>query len=190
MAAAQPFIVGVGGTTRAGSSTEKALMSALAAARELGAETDAFVGPELMLPPYAPEDPGRTEAAVRLVAALRRADGVILASPGYHGGMSGLIKNALDYAEDLSGDDPPYLDGRAVGVIVAAGGWQATATALQSLRNVVHALRGWPTPLGVAINTAEPAFDAEGAPLDPKVRAQLRLVAEQVVGFAERRAAR
>jgi multimeric flavodoxin WrbA len=36
---------------------------------------------------------------------LRRAHGIIVASPGYHGSMSGLVKNALDYAEDMRDDD-------------------------------------------------------------------------------------
>ncbi|GLJ00677.1 hypothetical protein [Sphingobium sp. BS19] len=45
--AAAPFIVGIGGTTRAGSSTERALRSALDAAAARGARTYLFDGPFL-----------------------------------------------------------------------------------------------------------------------------------------------
>ncbi len=55
-----------------------------------------------------------------LVEAVRECDGLVLGSPAYHGGLSGLVKNALDYLEDLHDDAPPYLDGRAVGCIVCA----------------------------------------------------------------------
>ena len=184
-----PFIVGLGGTLRANSSTEKALRVVLGAAAALGAETMLLGGAELDLPLYAPDRPDRTPAAARLVEALRRADGVVLGSPGYHGGISGLVKNALDYVEDMRGDPNPYFEGRAVGCIATAAGWQATMTTLNALRDVVHALRGWPTPLGVPINTMEPVFDPTGECLAPRLKEQLEVVAGQVVGFARQRAA-
>src|SRR6187401_2824388 len=94
MARSHPLIVGLGGTTRPGSSTEQALRCALDAARAQGAETALIAGPELVLPMFAPESPVRTHEAQRLVELLRRCDGIILASPGYHGSISGLLKNA------------------------------------------------------------------------------------------------
>ena len=76
--------------------------------------------------------------------------------------MSGLVKNALDYLEELRGDQRPYLDGRAVGLVAVARGWQASVATLGTLRQVVHALRGWPTPLGLAINSSATTFDDNG----------------------------
>ena len=186
---ARPFIVGLGGTPRQGSSSELALRYALGAAERRGAETAILVGPELVLPMYAPEQSAREAGALRLVELLRRAEGVIVASPGYHGTMSGLVKNALDYVEDMRGDPFPYLDGRAVGCIACAYGWQATGSTLAALRSVVHALRGWPTPIGVAINSSTRLFEADGSCLDAGTARQLDLVAEQVVEFARMREA-
>jgi FMN reductase len=174
----RPLIVGLGGTTRPGSSSERALAVALDAAQELGARTELIAASALQLPLYAPERPERTPEALRLVDALAAADGVVIASPGYHGGPSGLIKNALDYVEDLRDGPRTYLDGVPVGCIACAHGWQATATTLASLRSVVHALRGWPTPFGAAINSAE------GTITDGAVAAQLRLVGRQVFELA------
>jgi FMN reductase len=48
----------------------------------------------------------------------------------------------------------------------------------------VHALRGWPTPLGAALNSAEVSFDAHGVPSDPAAERNLRTIGEQVVQFA------
>ncbi|HUY82939.1 MAG TPA: NAD(P)H-dependent oxidoreductase, partial [Steroidobacteraceae bacterium] len=148
---ASPLIVGIGGTTRPGSASERALRHVLARARELGARTELLTGAQLVLPIYVPNDGERDAAVHALVAALRRANGIVVASPGYHGSLSGLIKNALDYAEDMHDDRPPYFEDRAVGLIACASGWQATGATLAALRSIVHALRGWPTPLGVAI---------------------------------------
>jgi FMN reductase len=179
------LIVGLGGTTRADSSTEKALKASLGAAESAGAETVLLGAADLDLPMYAPERPDRTARAARLIAALRSCDGVIVASPGYHGTLSGLVKNALDYIEDMRDDDPPYLDGRAVGTIACAYGWPATIHTLAALRSVAHALRGWPTPMGAGINTATAVFGEDGSVSDDKSKFQLDLVGQQVVEFAQ-----
>ncbi|WP_462203863.1 hypothetical protein [Frankia sp. CcWB3] len=47
----------------------------------------------------------------------------------------------------------------------------------------MHALRGWPTPLGVTLNTAVPLFDPHGRVLDPTVAARLETLADQIMGF-------
>lgn len=182
--ARRPFVLGVGGTTRAGSATERALRAALRSAEESGAETCLLSGPDIDLPNYAPDRAAATPASLRLIALARRADAVILASPGYHGSLSGLVKNALDYLEGMRDDERPYLDGRAVGCISVAAGWQAAVGTLTALRSVVHALRGWPTPLGVAINSIECAFGPDGDCSDPRVADHLAIVGRQTVEFS------
>ena len=155
----------------------------LNAADRAGARTRLISGPALQLPMYEPENPERTDAARDLVAQLALADGIILGSPGYHGSISGLIKNALDYVEDLRGDPRPYLSGRAVGCIATAGGWPGAVNTLGALRDIVHALRGWPTPLGAAINSSERVFDDLGQCVLPRVAQMLDLIAAEVMGF-------
>jgi FMN reductase len=183
----QPHVVGIGGTTTSSSSTQKILSAVLAEAERAGATTELICGPDLaLLPLYAPEKPQRTSEQQALLASVRRADGLILATPAYHAGISGLVKNAIDLLEDLRSDTRPYLDGRAVGCVVTGYGWQGCGTTLTSVRTIVHALRGWPTPLGVTLNTAEKIFDADGVVIDPKVQGQLSMLARQVVEFAQR----
>ncbi|WP_245968354.1 NADPH-dependent FMN reductase [Hephaestia caeni] len=177
-------IVGIGGTTRPGSSTEQALALALAAAADAGAHTQLFGGERLLaIPHYSGEPlvPGSDAAA--LVAAVRDADGLILASPGYHGSISGLVKNAIDYLEETARDRRVYLHGLPVGLIATAFGWQATGGTLLAMRSIVHALRGWPTPFGAAINTSGGPFH-DGCCADPRIADQLALVGAQVVEFA------
>ncbi len=178
-----PLIVGLGGTTRADSSTERWLSSALEAAEHCGARVVRFSGPTLAsLPLYSPEEPARNELQRQLVDTVRHADGLILATPAYHAGISGLLKNAIDLLEDLRDDVRPYLQDRAVGCIVTAHGLQGAGATLISVRTIVHALRGWPTPLGVTINTAQlPPGASADRTLD-----QIALLSRQVVDFAHR----
>lgn len=185
----RPLILGVGGTLRPGSATERMLRLSLEAAREAGAATEILAGEALDLPAYAPGRADADRSARRLVELFRGCDGVVLASPAYHGSVSGLVKNALDYTEELRADPRVYLDGCAVGCICTAGGWQGGAQALAALRAIAHALRGWPTPLGAVVNTSLPIFDAHGKISDGGVVMQLRTVGAQVADFAAMRLA-
>jgi FMN reductase len=180
----KPVIVGIGGTTNRASTTERALSVSLRAAAEMGAETILIGGPSLVLPMYTPDTTKRTPEANRLVETLRRAHGVIIASPAYHGSLSGLLKNALDYTEDLRTDQRVYLDGCAVGCIAVAGGWQAAGQTLAALRAIAHAIRGWPTPLGAMLNSSTQLFDESGSCLNLSDKFQLETVGQQVFEFA------
>lgn len=183
----RPYIVGIGGATKPQSSAEKALKYALSLAAAEGADTELFDGPSIHLPMYAAETGERPADVRRLLEALRRAHGVIIATPCYHGSVSGLLKNALDYVEDMARDPQPYFDGRAVGLIVCGSGWQSTAITLSALRSIVHALRGWPTPMGVAINTLNKTFDEHGAVIEETAARQIGILVKQVVDFARMR---
>ncbi|HKR93139.1 NAD(P)H-dependent oxidoreductase [Novosphingobium sp.] len=179
-----PFIVAIGGTTRANSSTERALRLALKVAEDMGARTLLLAGSDIDLPNFSPERSDAIPAAERLVKVMREADGVIIGSPGYHGGVSGLVKNALDYLEEMNRDARPYLDGRAVGCVATGAGWQGAVATLTALRTVVHALRGWPTPVGVAINSAEPVSEPGEFGFSVRTGEQIALMARQVVNFS------
>ena len=189
--AASPLIVGIGGTTRDGSTSERVLAKTLEAAARAGARTQIFGGTFLArLPIYDPATAGDSDELVALLEGVRQADGVIIATPGYHGSVSGLIKNALDSLEGLRNDPRPYFEGRAVGCLVTADGWQAGGTTLSSIRATIHALRGWPTPLGVAFNpSAGPLFNDAGDLAQPRDQGQIDMLAGQVVDFARMRIA-
>ncbi len=179
-------IVGIGGTTTRWSSTECALRTALEAIDQGHMSVQLFDGEFLVRLPHYGSAAARDNSHGReLVAAIRDADGLIIASPGYHGSVSGLIKNALDYLEETARDARCYLNGVPVGLIVTAYGWQATGSTMAALRSIVHALRGWPTPFGAAIKSA-PGLFSEGRCVDTETAAQLGTVGQQVAQFVLR----
>jgi len=75
-----------------------------------------------------------------------------------------------------------------VGLIVCGHGWQSTGVVLAAFRSIVHALRGWPTPMGVAINTQVERFDEEGAGIAEPAARQMGIMVGQVIEFARLRA--
>src|ERR671932_490058 len=132
------YVLGLGGSLRRPSESEVALRMALRGAEDAGAEIDIITAEGLELPLYPSPKMDEHPAVVRLLAAARRADGLILASPAYHGTMSGALKNALDYFQFLAHDVPPYLDGRAIGVLSTGAGTQAAVQTVNALRDVAQ----------------------------------------------------
>ena len=174
-------IVAIGGTVNPGSTTEQALRLATRAAVDAGAEVSVFGGEYLGALAHYRGTEYQEGNGRELVEAVRAADGLIVAAPGYHGTISGLVKNALDYLEDLARDSRPYLDGRAVGLIATAYGDQATMSTLITMRAIIHALRGWPTPMGATIRTYQGLFSPDGECLEDRARLQIEMVGKQVM---------
>jgi FMN reductase len=97
---------------------------------------------------------------------------MLWATPTYHGTVSGTVKNAIDFLELLADDEPPYLTGRPIGLVVVSD-----PRTFGALINSAQDLRGWLAPTYVALNYED--FDDDlrlraGRP-DRRVR---RLVSE------------
>jgi FMN reductase len=177
-----PLVVAIGGSLRPNSATEQVLQSVLDELGRLGARTRLYSGQSLLLHPYAP-GVGSQPHVADLLQSVRDADALVLGSPGYHGGISGLVKNAIDYLEELRDDPAPYLDGKPVGCVATADGWQTAVSVLCSLRQIVHALRGWPTPYGIALNVRPDAMTAVPGVPEPDVTQQVTILAGQILQF-------
>ena len=181
-------VVGIGGTLRENSTSLGALRRSLAAAEEAGAEVELLDLKELRLPMY---EPGKTldeygESVRRLIEATREADALLVSTAAYHGTLAGVTKNALDFVQFLSNEEPAYLDGKAVGLISTAGGEQAAANANAAMVNVVHSLRGIVAPLMVGVTKAWQHTDDGGDITDDNYGRRLDSLGELVVDLAEK----
>jgi FMN reductase len=182
MISARPFIVGIGGTLRLNSSSECALKISPRAAEYHGAETLLITGRELSLPMYEP-GAGHTVGVERTVDAFRGCDGVIVTSPAYTAQSQVCSRTHWTMPRSCGRMHEPTSTAwpSAVFLVQAAG---RRADTLAALRAIVHALRGWPTPLGVALNTSTKLFDENGNCVDSTMMSQLETVGQQVVEFA------
>jgi FMN reductase len=181
-------VVGIGGTLRENSTSLGALRRSLAAAEEAGAEVELLDLKELRLPMYEPGKPldEYGESARRLIEAMREADALLVSTAAYHGTLAGVTKNALDFVQFLSNEEPAYLDGKAVGLISTAGGEQAAANANAAMVNVVHSLRGIVAPLMVGVTKAWQHTDDGGDITDDNYGRRLDSLGELVVDLAEK----
>ena len=131
---------------------------------------------------YAP-DADAPDSVRRLCEAVYEADGLLWSSPLYHGTISGVFKNALDWLELLGDRQPSYLTDKVVGLISTAGGTQGLQ-AVNTMEFIVRALRGWSVPLVIPIAQARRVFDDKGNASDPKIAEQLRSLGREVTRAA------
>jgi FMN reductase len=168
-------IVGIGGSLRAGSYSQMALNVAAQRAQALGAEVEILDVRSLNLPFCTGENDYHEYPDVeKLQNAVKAADGLILATPEYHGSVSGVLKNALDL---MSFD---HLDGKVVGSISVLGG-QVNSNALNDLRVILRWVHAWVIPEQIAIGQAWKAFNSEGKLLDEKLSERFDQFAQSLV---------
>jgi NAD(P)H-dependent FMN reductase len=105
---------------------------------------------------------------------VKASDGLILATPEYHGSISGVLKNALDL---MSFDE---LSDKVVGAISVLGG-QVNNNALNDLRTIARWVHAWVIPEQVAIGQAWKAFDDDGQLVDEKLDQRLDKFAYSLV---------
>ncbi|WP_299486343.1 NADPH-dependent FMN reductase [Acaryochloris sp. IP29b_bin.137] len=156
-------IVGIGGSLRTSSYSMMALK--LASERVKALDVDVQVlDLRTMTLPFC--DGGKDYSNFPDVSVLRevvtQADGLILATPEYHGSVSGVIKNALD----LMGFTE--LSGKVTGLISVLGG-QPNSNALNEMRLIMRWVHAWVIPEQIAIGQAWRAFDEDGQLIDEKL---------------------
>ena len=178
-----PALTLLGGSLREHSRTLALLQTSLAFARERGIDAQLLDLRELDLPMFLPdrtlEDyPIEKQATIaRLLEAYRRAHAMVWACPTYHGTVSGVFKNALDFAELLAKDARPYLHGCAVGIIAI----NDTST-LTAMSHCVHELRAWLAPTQIMATGS--SFSETRELIDDRVKRRLAQQIDELISFA------
>jgi NAD(P)H-dependent FMN reductase len=171
-------VVAISGSLRTASYTTRALRIALEGAAQMGAETKLLDLREYNLEFACEEHVSCSPGADRMKAEVRRAHGILLGTPEYHGSFSGVLKNALD----LMGFQE--FEGKMIGLVGVSAGKTGAFDALTALRNVGRALHAWVVPEQVSIPAAKKAFDHQGHLNDPGLEKRLRQVGSRVAEFA------
>ena len=89
-------------------------------------------------------------AVQEMCEAFLQADLQIWLTPLYHGGMTGMMKNCLDWLELTARREKPYLTDKIVGLVCWADGGQAMQ-GINAMDAVAKALRAWVVPYSVPL---------------------------------------
>ena len=174
-------VLGVTGSLRQDSYSTLGLKIVLEEAIKYGSESYLLDLRELNLPLYDPGGPPTSnestsnnnskDALERTATALKWADALILASPDYHGSMSGTLKNFLDYFWE-------EFAGKTFGYIVASH--EKGLTVADQMRTAIRQCYGWSMPYNISIN-GEKDFDSKGTLVNSTLAKRLKMLARDLV---------
>jgi NAD(P)H-dependent FMN reductase len=172
-------ITGVCGSLSADGATRKALAIALQGAAEYDAETTLLELRDFDLVFYGsvPQDEYPSDV-LQLRQALRDSQGIILATPEYHGSLTGALKNMLDL---MTIED---FETKIIGLVGIAGGDIGAINSLNTMKTICRNLHCWVLPQEVSIANSSRTFNDDGTVKDSAIEQRLLNVGRQVVKFA------
>ncbi|MBV8780123.1 MAG: NAD(P)H-dependent oxidoreductase [Phycisphaerae bacterium] len=141
-------VVGVSGSMNSHSHSASALRIALDSAQSNGAAVKLLDLNVADLPMFRPGVKSKHPALLEANANVSWAEAFILATPDYHGSMSGALKNFLDYHWKA-------LAGKLFGYICSSH--EKGLLPMEQMRTAVRQCYGWSMPYGVAVHGEEKA---------------------------------
>ena len=169
-------VLGICGSLRQESLTWKCLEKALEGAEERSAEIELINLRDFDLGFCGQDQEGKDIELLR--KTVKESQGLIWGSPEYHGCLSGVLKNALDW---MSFDE---IEGKMIGLVGVSGGQMGAVGALAAMRNIGRVLHGWVVPHEASVSQVAAEFDASGKILNPATEERLKEVGRQVARFA------
>ena len=164
-------IVGIGSSMRKHSYSTLAVKMVLDLSRKnYDAETNLLDLRRTKLPIYNPNDSFHTNIQ-EIGHLLEWADAFVLASPDYHGSMSGVMKNFLDHFWE-------EFAGKTFGYICASH--EKGLTVMDQMRTAVRQCYGWSLPYGVSIS-GEQDFNDKAEIINNSLDRRLRILARDLV---------
>jgi NAD(P)H-dependent FMN reductase len=178
-------VLGVGGSMRQGSYSTLTLKLVLEEAKKYGSESYMLELRKINLPLYDPSETSSDQPSYnnnsnndhleRITKALKWTDALILASPDYHGSMSGAMKNFLDYFWE-------EFAGKTFGYIVASH--EKGLTVVDQMRTAVRQCYGWSMPYNISIN-GEKDFDSKGNLVNSELAKRIKMLARDLVTYGK-----
>ena len=174
-------VLGVAGSMRQDSYSTLGLRIVLEEAKKYYSESYLLELRDISLPLYDPSGPSSNDLSFnnsnnvleKITTALKWADALVLASPDYHGSMSGTLKNFLDYFwEDFAG--------KTFGYIIASH--EKGLTVADQMRTAVRQCYGWSMPYNISIN-GEKDFDSEGNLVNSTLVKRIKMLARDLVTY-------
>jgi chromate reductase, NAD(P)H dehydrogenase (quinone) len=173
-----PQILAFAGSTRTGSFNKKLIQVAAQGVRDAGAVVTVLDLRDLPMPLYdgdLEEQEGMPANAQAFKTLLIEHHGLLIASPEYNSSISGVLKNAIDWASRPAEGEPPLVafTGKVASLMSASPGGLGGLRGLIPLRSILGNIGVIVLPDQIAISKAHEAFDDEGRLQDEKKAASV-----------------
>ena len=175
------------GATREGSFNKKLAKLAAKAAGDAGADVTLIDLKDYPMPLYDGDDEsasGLPPKAVELKKLVKDTDGIIIASPEYNSGYSGVLKNAIDWASrptEAGEGSAAAFAGKYAGIMAASPGALGGLRGLYALRELLMNINVTVLPRMQAVGGAGAAFNDDGTLKDEKFAKGVAGIAQDLV---------
>lgn len=193
MSTPTPLLI-LAGSTRAQSFNRRLASVAAECARTEGAAVTLLELSDYELPLYNGdlETRGVPEAVVRLKEIFYAHPACIICSPEYNGGLTGVLKNTIDWVSRPIAGDPAWSNGlkpfagKVVGIMSASPGALGGIRSLAQLDLLMTNLQCWVAPRRFGLSKAGEAFDAQGQLSNEASHKAVQAVVEQTLWAARK----
>ncbi|RAH13649.1 MAG: NADPH-dependent FMN reductase [Methanobacteriota archaeon] len=148
-------VLGISGSYGLNSNNSKLVKLGLDILKELGAETIFWDLNEKPLPLVGEEGSWENKNVNEFQNLATEVNSYLLSSPEYHGCMSGVMKNQLDWIYSK------HVSGKPFGLMSTLGG-QSNSNTLNQMRIAVRWIHGWAIPEQIAVPSIKDAFNEDG----------------------------
>jgi len=176
---AETKLLAFSGSTRKESYNQQLIEEAAALAQQMGAKVTVIHLSDYPMPFYDADleaEKGLPKNAQRLRNAMIESDAILIASPEYNQSVSGVLKNAIDWAS--RGEDGEYsrtaFSGKAFGIMSASPSKKGGKRGLTHLRTILEDAGGTVITEQVTIPTAYAYFADKERPENPQLRMELQ----------------
>jgi chromate reductase, NAD(P)H dehydrogenase (quinone) len=184
----RPKILAFAGALRKDSTNKKAVKVAVEGAKKAGAEVTFIDLKDFSVPLYDGDleaESGLPENVVKLQELMLEHDGFLIASPEYNSGISGVLKNYIDWTSRPNGEHKAgaCYGGKVVVIMSASPGGLGGLRGLFDLRKVLSTMGVIVLPQEFAVSKAHEAFDENGNAKDEFVRNNLEGLGKTLAEF-------
>jgi len=172
-------LLGLAGEYRASSKSGMLVHAALKEAEEQGAEILFWDLNEKPLPLVGEDGCWNHPHVQEFQALISECDAFLVASPEYHGTMSGVMKNTFDWMYDK------HVGGKVFGLMSTLGGVTNSNT-LNHMRITLRWLHAWPVPEQLAIGHVKEAFNDDGELNDVSLQERLNALVTSVISTSRK----
>ena len=179
-------IVAFAGSLRTGSFNKKLIRIAAAGARAAGAEVTEIDLRDIPMPLYDGDierEHGLPPNAKVFKRLLIDHHGFLISSPEYNSAVSGVLKNAIDWASRPEPNEPALVayKGKVAGLVSSSPGHLGGVRGLAVLRSILSNIGVIVIPTQMAISRANDAFEPNGDLKDERQQAAVESVGAEVV---------
>jgi chromate reductase, NAD(P)H dehydrogenase (quinone) len=180
---AQLNILAICGSLRTGSYNRKLVLQACDILKTQNCNINFLDLRSLNIPLYdgdLEDRDGVPPGAQKLIDAIQGSNGMVVGNPEYNSGITGVLKNAIDWA--TRGEKNPFIEKTAVLMGTSSGYWGAVRAQMVTRQILTH-LGTYVLPTQVTIPFNEKSFDEGGGLKDPAHKKLLETACAAFVRF-------